>query len=240
MSEDDDPQRPASDAESGPREVTAASGGSEGAESEDARPQRFRRRLLGARPADVSAALASRDHEIDELRRDVAGLWLAFGQHERTIYELLATVERLAGVGSLEPPPPAPQRPTPAAAPPAAAEPPPATDPPPPTGEASHPPEPPPALPTPPSASTSAPGARGAEPGSRASRPDRPPLAASITDQLSDLDEVLAAIEQATNSLEQTYEERIAEGEGDEHSDQARGGSSRDGGGAGRGAGEAG
>lgn len=142
---------------------------------------RPRRALLGARPADVAEQLRERDAQLAELRRDVAALWLAFGQHERTIGELIAVVERLAGVeihppGGRAPAPPehldrrsAPE----------------ARDPEPPSGAGANPAE----------------GDRSAD------------LATSISEQLSGLDDVLAAIEHATESLERTYLEEIADGE---------------------------
>lgn len=79
---------------------------------EEAKPPRMRRRPFGLRARDVREEIASKDGEIAELRRDVAALWLAFGQHERTIRDLLDTVERMGG-GSVPPPgsrsgPPAP------------------------------------------------------------------------------------------------------------------------------------
>lgn len=64
---------------------------------------RLRRRLFGYRPADVEAELSSRGRELGELRRDVAALWLAFAQHERTIQRMLASLERLGGV-RIDPP----------------------------------------------------------------------------------------------------------------------------------------
>lgn len=122
---------------------------------------RLRRGLLGVRAGDVSAEIGLRDAEIAELRRDIAALWLAFGQHERTIQELVSTIED-GGGGALVPPG---GRPT------------------------------------------------GAEQQSRAGRePGEAPRGASIAKQLSSLDEVLGAIEEATRTLERSYAEEIEEG----------------------------
>ncbi len=55
----------------------------------------LRRGLLGYRTKDVHAELEVRRSEVEELRRDVAALWLAFGQHERTIRHLIAAMEAL-------------------------------------------------------------------------------------------------------------------------------------------------
>lgn len=64
---------------------------------------RLRRRLFGYRRADVEAELSSRGRELGELRRDVAALWLAFAQHERTINRVLDSLEHLSGI-RIEPP----------------------------------------------------------------------------------------------------------------------------------------
>ncbi len=117
------------------------------------RPERpkLRRRPLGYKRADVDEALEARDSELDELKQDIAALWLAFAQHDRMIRAL----------GGEDPPPlvqrPAsPQTPEPDAGPsPVEAE------------------------------------------------------AESIGNQLSELDEVLAAIEMATRTLEHTYSDEI-------------------------------
>jgi hypothetical protein len=140
---------------------------SEGEEVE----HRLRRGLFGYRREDVDAAISSRDRQIDELRRDVAALWLAFGQHERTIRELLAAIETLGGPrleppGGREGPAPGPEP------------------------ETSGPPEAPgPAAPSP------------------------APAPEPIGEQLAGLDEVLAAIEAATHSLERAYADEISRAE---------------------------
>jgi hypothetical protein len=135
---------------------------------EEAGERRLRRRLFGLRSRQVEEEIAARGADVAELRRDVAALWLAFGQHERTIRQLLEAVERIARV-EIDPPG------APASAPAA--------------------------------------GEREPEP-APAPRPEAEdalgPLAASIGGQLGDLDEVLAAIERATQSLERTYASEIA------------------------------
>ena len=148
----------------------------------------LRRGLLGYRAKDVLAELEARREEAEELRRDVAALWLAFGQHERTIRHLIAALEALerdAGPPAPAPPPdhaamPTSRPPASAPSPAQAREPAPATTPPPPAGGE-----------------------------------DAVTIPADvISAQLSDLDDVLAAIEQATRSLERTYNDEIApEGE---------------------------
>ncbi len=128
----------------------------------EARP--LRRGLFGFKPSDVRTQISAKDAELAELRRDVAALWLAFGQHERTIRQVLETLERTSGV-ALDPP-----------------------------------------------------GGRGGQGqrGATASDPDpeREPepgnddsAATSIGAQLTDLDQVLAAIEEATQTLERGYSE---------------------------------
>ncbi len=128
----------------------------------EARP--LRRGLFGFKPSDVRTQISAKDAELAELRRDVAALWLAFGQHERTIRQVLETLERTSGV-ALDPP-----------------------------------------------GGRSGQGQRGAT----ASDPDpeREPepgnddsAATSIGAQLTDLDQVLAAIEEATQTLERGYSE---------------------------------
>lgn len=159
-------------------------------EEAEAGDVRLRRRLLGYKRTDVESALRARDESLDDLedeldtrdaelsqlRQDIAALWLAFAQHDRTIEDLRAAVIALADS-------------QPAAA---------ATSPRPiPRGtavdeerqtvdeileeEEHQPPAP----------------VEGAEP--------------SVGRQLADLDEVLAAIEMATQTLEQTYAEEIEE-----------------------------
>jgi len=120
---------------------------------------RLRRRLLGLKASDVEAEIGARDTEIAELKRDIAALWLAFGQHERTIQEILKTIEG-GGAGAVAPP-----------------------------------------------------GGRveGEVPGP-AGRRDPEPRGASIARQLSGLDEVLGAIEEATRTLERSYAEEIKGG----------------------------
>jgi hypothetical protein len=117
------------------------------------RPERpkLRRRPLGYKRADVDEAFQARDSELEELKQDIAALWLAFAQHDRMI-------RSLGG----ETPPPLTARPKPAeSAKPAAAPPPIEAE------------------------------------------------AESIGNQLSELDEVLAAIEMATQTLEKTYSDEI-------------------------------
>lgn len=172
----------------------------------------LRRGLLGYRAKDVHAELEARREEMEELRRDVAALWLAFGQHERTIRHLIAAMEALER--DAPSPTSAPPRPDAAAFPSAPPSGPPApsaepvqeTDP----GQATTPtPAPPPdraAIPTsPPPASAPSPTPAEAEAEDAVRIP-----ADVISAQLSDLDDVLAAIEQATRSLERTYSDEIA------------------------------
>ena len=64
---------------------------------------RLRRGLFGYRAGDVRAEIEVRNAEADELRDDVAALWLVFNQHERAIRELIGAVERLGG-GRIPPP----------------------------------------------------------------------------------------------------------------------------------------
>lgn len=127
----------------------------------------MRRGLLGYRRGDVERALADRDEaagelaaeldardaELAELRQDIAALWLAFAQHDRTLGQLRDEIT--------------------AAGPPA-------------ESEHSEP--------------------SGEEPGS-------PAPADSVGRRLADLDDVLSAIEMATQRLEQTYAEEIEEAE---------------------------
>ncbi len=130
------------------------------------RPERpkLRRRPLGYKRADVDEAFRARDSELEELKQDIAALWLAFAQHDRMI----------RSVGG-ETPPPVTARPKPVE------------------------PAEPAAVPSPIDAK-----------------------AESIGNQLSELDEVLAAIEMATQTLEKTYSDEIvaskasAEGRGAE------------------------
>lgn len=145
--------------------------------------RRLRRRLFGLRAREVEAEISERNSDVAELRRDVAALWLAFGQHERTIRQLLEAIERIADT-SIDPPGAAPATPAAAEAPPS---------------RQSSPHDP---------SQTG-----GSEPAPGAAVPDLEPLASSIGDQLSDLDEVLGAIERATRSLERSYAEEIAAAE---------------------------
>ena len=64
---------------------------------------KLRRGLLGYRARDVDAELETRRVEAEELRRDIAALWLAFGQHERTIRHLIAAIEALGRRGTSAP-----------------------------------------------------------------------------------------------------------------------------------------
>ena len=126
----------------------------EEAELEAAAPgpePRLRRGLFGYRAGDVRAEIEVRNAEADELRDDVAALWLVFNQHERAIRELIGAVERLGG-GRIPPP-----------------------------GERNW-----------------------DDPDDDGS--GRPPDA-WVADQMEGLDEVLAAIKQATDLLERSYEE---------------------------------
>jgi len=112
---------------------------------------RLRRGLFGYRAGDVRAEIEVRNAEADELRDDVAALWLVFNQHERAIRELIVAVERLGG-GRIPPP-----------------------------GERNW----------------DDPDAEG-----EGRAPD-----GWVADQMEGLDEVLAAIKQATDLLERSYEE---------------------------------
>ena len=124
----------------------------EAEELEAAAPKpRLRRGLFGYRAGDVQAEIEVRNAEADELRDDVAALWLVFNQHERAIRELIGAVERLGG-GRIPPP-----------------------------GERNW-----------------------DDPDEDGST--RPPDA-WVADQMEGLDEVLAAIKQATDLLERSYEE---------------------------------
>lgn len=144
----------------------------------------LRRGLFGYRRADVDEALGSREAELAELRQDIAALWLAFAQHDRMIREALSLPEQGLTPAPPPSPEPAPSR-SPAPSPaPAASPSPPAT---PPQGE--------------PAAAPPLPG----------EAPEAEP-SPSVAHQLSELDDVLAAIEMATQTLEQTYAEEIGAG----------------------------
>jgi hypothetical protein len=112
----------------------------------------LRRSPLGYRRADVDAALARRDAELTELRRDIAALWLALAEHDRMLRVL-----------DTAPAPPAPPAPL--------------------SGDSAPAPDP-----TPPAAAEEA---------------------TSIGAQLSELGDVLAAIEMATQTLESTYADEL-------------------------------
>jgi hypothetical protein len=123
-------------------------------------PGRLRRRLLGRdrRRTDrrASEPATASGSEIAEMRRDIAALWIAFNQHERSLRDLAGRLE--ASLGALAPPP----------------------------------------------ASEGATAGGGELPG--------PPPTVSgdeISDQLADLDEVLAAIERATQVLEHTHADEL-------------------------------
>ncbi len=159
-----------------------------------ARPK-LRRRLFGYRPADVDEALDARVAELAELRQDIAALWLAFAQHDRMIRDALqgAPVE-LGFPGSGE----EREQRAPSGAPETAAEAPGG-------GPADGPAEPP-----------AEPAREGTDVAGRLEELGSPPEAvASIGQQLSDLDEVLAAIELATRTLEATYVDEIGKHEVD-------------------------
>jgi uncharacterized coiled-coil protein SlyX len=90
----------------------------------------MRRRLFGGlRPEDVERAIALREEQIEELRRDLAALWLAFEQQEKAIRRLEAHLDDGAprGVGQARDavdvgpaiPPAPPERPSSPEAPPA-------------------------------------------------------------------------------------------------------------------------
>lgn len=72
-------------------------------ELEDAPEPRLRRGLFGYRRADVRAELEAQAIEVDEMRDELAALWLAFNQHERTIRDLITAV-RKAGGSEVDPP----------------------------------------------------------------------------------------------------------------------------------------
>lgn len=137
------------------------------------RRMRLRRSPLGVRVVDirdqleaVRAEIEAQRDEVDELRSDVAALWLAFGQHERTIRDLIAAVEALGGARV-----PWPGEQTAGTQLPFETE-------------------PLPGVSTPPLAFD--------PPGSRLG-------SEAIATQLAGLDDVLAAIDQATRSLERVY-----------------------------------
>lgn len=148
-------------------------------EGEAAEGRRLRRRLFGYRAGDVEAAISSRDETLAVLRRDVAALWLAFGQHERAIRQMLDAIEALGG-SSVDPPGGPADSEGPATA----------------------------------AGGKGSPGAGANEadsgPGPGPERPAAAPDA--IGAQLAGLDDVLAAIEHATHSLEQAYAEEISGG----------------------------
>ena len=138
----------------------------------------LRRSPLGARAVDVRDQLEAfqeelddRRDDIDELRNDVAALWLAFGQHERAIRDLIAAVEALGGARVTWP------------------------------GDQGN--------------GRQLPIQSETLPGVPAPSPLEPPGSAldreTIASQLAGLDDVLAAIDQATRSLESVYAEEIAE-----------------------------
>ena len=83
------------EAADGPGEEVVADAGADPAA--ELRETRLRRGLFGFRGGDVRAELAARNAEAEELRDDVAALWLVFNQHERAIRELIGAVERLGG-----------------------------------------------------------------------------------------------------------------------------------------------
>lgn len=146
---------------------------------ERGRPQprsrlRLRRSPLGVRAVDVRdqlegirTELEDCHDDIDELRNDVAALWVAFGQHERAIRDLIAAVEALGGARVAWPGEPGPGRQLP--------------------------------LQTESLPGVPAPGSPPLE------QPVRNLDREAIAAQLAGLDDVLAAIDQATRSLESVY-----------------------------------
>ncbi len=158
--------------EAGEFELPLPDEGSEG--------RRLRRRLFGYRPGDVAEVISSKQEEIAILQRDVAALWLAFSQHERTIRTMLEAIEALGGERLDPPGARSPRRPDAGGR----EEDPDQQDPDPQDPAAVGEPHP------------STPGAQ-----------TNPEATAA---QLAGLDEVLAAIEHATQSLEQAYAEEVA------------------------------
>jgi hypothetical protein len=168
------------------------------AEGVKGEPPKLRRRPFGVRKADVLAALEHRDTELGareaelaELRQDIAALWLAFAQHDRMIRRALGQDDPAPAPASdgASAPPPGQQPARPETASPA---------PPGPAGEDA---------PAEPGPSAAAPQAQAADPAQAAAAAD-----AAIGRQLSDLDDVLAAIELATQTLERTYVSDPAQG----------------------------
>ncbi len=170
-------------------------------EEEPAATPRLRRRPFGFKASDVRAELRARKAECDEMREDVAALWLVFNQQERALRELSAAVARLGGDRIAQPRERRDEGPAigkgngaaPAAPP--------------------RPPVPSPALrgaPEPPVPRYAAPQSQSApRPAPPASAPPAAPES-WVAEQLEGLDDVLSAIRQATEMLERTYDEEIA------------------------------
>jgi hypothetical protein len=174
-------------------------------EEEAAEGRRLRRRLFGYRAGDVEAAISSRDETLAVLRRDVAALWLAFGQHERAIRQMLDAIEALGGA-SVDPPG-------------SRAD-----------GEGAVPATGVHGAPTP---AAAAEGTTGTDAATDAGPVRIPAAPEAIGAQLAGLDDVLAAIEHATHSLEQAYAEEISGGtEPKKEADAAAEAEQRDDGGA--------
>jgi hypothetical protein len=169
------------------------------AEAPKQEPPKLRRRPFGVRKADVLAALEHRDTELGareaelaELRQDIAALWLAFAQHDRMIRRALGQDDSPAETTTS----PTPETDAATA-----------------TRQAQ-------ARPEAPAPSAPGGGAAPAEPKPASPGPEQtidPAQASAAADaaigrQLSDLDDVLAAIELATQTLERTYVSDPAQG----------------------------
>jgi len=178
-----------------------------GYEREESAEPRMRRRLFGYKPADVAEVLEARDSELSELedelddreaeltqlRQDIAALWLAFAQHDRMIRDLTEVVAATgAAARAAAEAMTSPAVPSEADVPAAPEQEPLAVD------EVDEEDEP--TTPATPATEDIA--------AAQAEAPDP-----SVRRQLADLDEVLAAIEMATQTLEQTYADEIDEGE---------------------------
>lgn len=146
----------------------------------------LRRGLLGYRKGDVDEALATAAAEIGSLRRDVSALWIAFAQHERSLKAMIGILADLTG-STLVGPGGEPIGFTPLGNPESEPDEPPRTE----------------------QASTETPAEE--VPGPDLSfdpRAEAPPKD-EIVQQLADLDQVLAAIQRATVTLEEGYKDEI-------------------------------